>query len=137
MTDDGNDNLNDNDDTKQTKTKVEPKVEPKSDMVTMSQSEFANIQKSMAELQTNYDGLKVEKEKIARDAVMVELTALNPALAKTNKDVDFAKLKIVLEVAKEMKTGIPDLKKGSKDEKPKNPLNIGSFDASKGQWNIE
>lgn len=112
------------------------KDEPKTEIVTLSTAEYANLQKQMGELQAANDGLVVEKETIARNAVMVELTALNPTLAANNKEADLAKLEIVLQVAKEMKAEFPPLKTGSQGSEPKNELNVGAFNADKNEWLI-
>lgn len=93
------------------------------DVITISKSEFASLQKQVLDLQN--DAVKADKVKddAERTYTYNALKALNPKLAKINKDASLSTLKTVIETAKEIKNDFPSL-----DSKDKPPPKAGAED---------
>lgn len=121
------DNSDDKGDAKQD-PKIDPKADPpvKTDVATntipddsivVTKAEFANMQKTMIDLQKQSDDAEKAKVKAERDAVYNELLIVNPKLAKIHVEASKEVLEGALSAAKEIKTGFQSLKGNNKDPK--------------------
>ena len=87
------------------------------DSIVVTKTEFANMQKSMIDLQKQSDDAEKAKVKAERDAVYNELLIVNPKLAKIHVEASKEVLEGALSAAKEIKTGFQSLRQDKKDPK--------------------
>ena len=115
---------------------VKTEVETPEDSLVISKEEFANMQKSMIELQSKADEAEKAKVKGERDSVFRQLETLNPKLAKIHEKSSKAVLEGALSAATEMKGGFPSLNK--ENDKPKEASagdhDTMSYDFVKQDW---
>lgn len=113
--------------------------EPVPEMVSVPKEEFTNLQKQMLELQKEKEEAQKSKDDLERRYAFNELKTLNPKLAEINKTASAATLKVIIETAKEIKSGFPSFgtKPGSEKKASVDDHDSMDYDFVKKDWTYQ